>query len=261
MIRRPFARLALPLLLAAALGVGCSSDTTEPPPVYEATGTASGAIELGGETVLRCVSAKGPVTVQGEGLAGVRWYLYKYATAPTQEQANAALAQIGVSSATAADTLVFDVVAPPDGEVFYAAAATLGIPFQMACTVENAAATVEVSDLFRPLRVRASDAVTVVRHAASCDLSTARGAVYVEAAVPDSGYCLAGTGEGSVELRLPASSSARIWAHTADGAVTVVGLTLADRADSTGYVSGTLGTGTAEVRLETHKGDIVIRAL
>ena len=261
MVRRPFARFALPLSLAVALGVGCSSDTTEPPPVYEAAGTASGAISLSGETAVRCVSAKGPVSVQGEGLAGVRWYLYKHATAPTQEQANAALAQIGVSSATVADALVFDVVTPPNGEVFYAAAVTLGIPFQMGCAVENAAAPVEVSDLFRPLRVRGTDAVTVVRHGASCDLSTERGAVYIEAAVPDSGYCLAGTGEGSVELRLPAASSARIWAHTADGAVTVIGLTLAGRADSTGFVSGTLGTGTAEVRLETLKGDIVIRAL
>lgn len=261
MIRRLSARLALPLSLAAALGVGCSSDTTEPPPVYEATGTASGEIPMSGETALRCVSAKGPVTVQGEGLAGVRWYLNKYASAPTREQANAALAQIGVSSATVADTLVFDVATPPAGEVFTSAAATLGIPFQMACAVENAAAPVEVSDLFRRLRVRGSDAVTVVRHSASCDVATERGAVYVEAAVPDSGYCLASSDEGGVELRLPAASSARIWAHTADGTVTVVGLTLADRADSTGFVSGILGTGTAEVRLETVKGDIIIRAL
>ena len=219
------------LVLLAALGVGCSSDTTEPPPVYEATGTASGAIPLSGETVLRCVSAKGPVTVRGEGLAGVRWYLYKYASAPTQEQANAALAQIGVSSATVADTLVFDVVARPDGEVSYAAAVTLGIPFALACAVDGAAAPVDASDLFRPLRVRGTDAVTVVRHGASCDVATEHGAVYIEAAVPDSGYCLASTGWGHLELHLPASSSARVWAHT------------------------------AEVRLETRKGDIVIRAL
>jgi hypothetical protein len=260
MHRHPPAPFAL-LLVALVLGAGCSDDPTGPPPRYEATGTASGEIAPAGRQVLRCVSAKGPVTVQAEGLSAVRWYLYKYVTAPTREQANDGLAQIGIASGTVADSLVFDVTTPPSGEIYYSAAVTLGIPFELGCAVDNATAAVQVSDLFRPLRVRGAAAVTVRRHNASCDVATSRGAVYVEAAVPDSGYCLAGTGEGDVELHLPADASARIWAHTDAGAVSVIGLTLTDRADSTGYVSGTLGTGTAAVRLTTQKGNITIRAL
>jgi hypothetical protein len=57
-----------------------------------------------------------------------------------------------------------------------------------------------------------------------------------DAALLDSGFCLARTEGGGIQLRLPATASARL-------------------------VSGTLGTGTGVVRLETKGGNITVTAL
>ena len=69
------------------------------------------------------------------------------------------------------------------------------------------------------------------------------------------------TGAGNLELRLPASTSAVVTARTGSGTVYVTGLTLAARVDSAGYVAGTLGAGTATIRLETRRGNITVTAL
>jgi hypothetical protein len=249
------------MLLALALGSGCGEQSTRPLVNFHATGTASGEIGLQGETTLRCVSTKGQVTVQGEGLDLVRWYIYRYAAAPTQERANDALARIVAEFRSAGDTLVFDVGTPPSGDVYYYGAVTLGIPSWMNCVVSGATAPALVSDLSGALTVTGAGSVTVARHTGSCDVSVTRGGLALEIAVPESGYCLGRTQDGSIRLRLPASSSAHLEAHTDAGTVTVTGLALADRVDSPGFVSGTLGSGTAVVRLETKRGNIEVIGL
>ena len=249
------------MLLALALGSGCGEQSTRPLVNFHATGTASGEIGLQGETTLRCVSTKGQVTVEGEGLDFVRWYIYRYAAAPTQERANAALAGIVPEFRSVGDTLEFDVATPPSGGVYYYGAVTLGIPSWMSCVIAGATAPVRVSDLSGDLTVTGRDSVTVARHTGSCDVSLTKGGLSLEVAVPESGVCIGKTDDGSIRLRLPAGSSARLVAHTAAGTVTVTGLALADRVDSTGFVSGKLGSGTAVVLLETRKGNIQVIGL
>jgi hypothetical protein len=92
-------------------------------------------------------------------------------------------------------------------------------------------------------------------------MSVSRGALALEVAVPDSGNCFGITGGGDITLRLPVTSPARLFARTEDGTVRVTGLALADRLDSAGYVSGTLGAGTAVIHLETKKGNVEVIGL
>ena len=257
---RPAARALLFLLLAITTLLGCSK-ATSPPAEFTATGNASGQISLSGESTLKCVSTTGPVSVEGEGLGTVRWFLAKYAVAPTQDRAHQALDQIIPTYTRAGDTLVFDVAMPPARDVYSSATTTLGIPFGMNCVIENSPTRVVASDLRGTLRVRGTDSVTVERHVGSCDIVVSRGALVIEVAVPDSGACVAQTGEGIIDLRLPASSSATLTARTASGTISVTGLALADRVDGTGYVFGRLGTGAATFQLETKKGNITVTGL
>jgi hypothetical protein len=249
------------VLIAATLVAGCSSKSTAPPQLFTANGTANGEIPLQELKALRCVSARGPVTVEGEGLGVVRWSLSRSATAPTQAQANAALAEIVPTWSVAGDTLVLDVAASSIAGTYSYGAVTLGIPFQMDCVVEDAKGPVRVSSLLNLLKVRGQDAVSVEQHTGSCDVVVTQGELRLDVALPETGTCTGETGVGNITLRLPQSASAALIARTHDGSVSVTGLTLAGRVDSAGFVSGTLGSGTAPVRVETRHGDIWVSAL
>ncbi len=249
-------------LLAAAVA-SCGGDrTTSPAAPFEASRSVSGVIRLAGQSVLRCTSTQGPVSVEGPGVPGqVGWSLLEMTTAPTEALAEAALGRIEARDSTRGDTLVFDVVTPPTTLESYAAATTLSMPSGMDCVVDGATAPVHVAYLVGALRVRGTDAVTVQAHHGSFDVATHRGPVQVEAAVPAVGLCGVAADTGDVALSLPASSDVTLIARTRHGTVSVGGLVLAARIDSTGFVSGTLGAGTDTVRLVTGAGNVTVSGL
>ena len=116
------------------------------------------------------------------------------------------LDEMFVSDATVGDTLVFEVVTPFAGtNCSPYAAATLSVPSAMNCVVEGAVGPVDVSFLSSALTVRESDSVSVSvqAHNGPFDIVVAKGSVYIEAAVPETGHCLARTGKGHIDL--PAS--------------------------------------------------------
>jgi len=252
-----------PVLLAVALIGGCSKrERPTPPCALSATGTSDAVITLHGQTTMKCISTKGLVTVQGPGVPGtVGWHHYQIAEASSSERARAILDEMFVSDATVGDTLVFEVVTPFAGtNCSPYAAATLSVPSAMNCVVEGAVGPVDVSFLSSALTVRESDSVSVSvqAHNGPFDIVVAKGSVYIEAAVPETGHCLARTGKGHIDLHLPASSSVTLIARSERGMVTVTGLVLSGRVDSTGFVGGTLGAGTDTVRLETQDGNIAV---
>ena len=188
------------VVLAALLAAAGCGETTETPVVrYEANDRVYGEVAVGDKHVVRSLSAAGPVTLEGENLDVVRWYVFRYTTAPTQSEANAALAQVVPTYAALADTMVFDVsVQASQGQITYNGALTLGVPGNLACDVENARAPVAASSLFNDLTVRGSDSVTVLRHTGSVDVALSPGHITIEAAIPATGACTATTDQGNI---------------------------------------------------------------
>ena len=250
---------------AAAFGLlvagGCAPDSESPEVNYEANDRVYGEIAIAGENLVRSVSMAGPVTLEGEDTDVVRWYVYRYTSAPTQAEANAALQQVVPVYTKAGNTMVFDVTVPSSDGVTYHGAITLGVPSALACDVRNAQAPVRASNLSNDLTVQGSDSLTVLQHSGSVDVALSSGHILIEAAIPPSGSCTATTQSGDIELRLVPGTSATLVARALQGTVTVSGLELADRIDRTGFVSGTLGGGSAPIYLETRSGNITVKGL
>ena len=163
-MRPTAARFSCALMVAASLA-GCSR-TTSPPQWFAESRAAGGEISRQGATALRCVTAPGTVSAEGEGLGVVRWHVSEHVVGPTRERVTQALDEFAVTHAQAGDTLVLGITPPAAADVYATADVSLGIPFGMDCLVENATAAVHASDLRGLLRVRGSGDVTVERHTA-----------------------------------------------------------------------------------------------
>jgi DUF4097 and DUF4098 domain-containing protein YvlB len=78
--------------------------------------------------------------------------------------------------------------------------------------------------------------------------------------IPDAGYCCASTGQGNITLQIPVTTSAKVYAKTGNGTITVTGLMLTPIAQEPTLVEGTIGEGTGTIRMETAAGNIIRRA-
>jgi uncharacterized protein GlcG (DUF336 family) len=83
------------------------------------------------------------------------------------------------------------------------------------------------------------------------------GTIDAQVAIPDSGYCrLAGT-NGSVTLRVPESTSARVFVTTTNGEIRRNGLVIAGDVGPH-EIDGRLGDGAGDIRVTTTNGDVVL---
>ena len=243
------------VLLALAVVAGCSNkDGPTPPCVVSATGSSHGQMLPQGQMTLKCTNSYGSVTVLGGDVKDgprIDWYLAKTAWASSLRDAQGGLEKIFPDTTRVGDTLKFDAVtatmcSPDVGLTFNP------FPPGMNFVADSTVGRVEVSYLL-------GASISLLRHNGPFYVRAIEGAIFIEAAVPDSGR--ATTGKGNIELHLPASSSVALFVMTERGAITVIGLPLMGRVDSTGFLSGTLGAGTDTIRLETKDGDITLKAL
>lgn len=133
---------------------------------------------------------------------------------------------------------------------------SLSVPCSLSCVLDQVAGEIHVSDLDSTLTIKNAYGVTIQRHMGSCAVSSLKGNVRVEIALPDKGYCRVVADAGDIFLALPANSSAIVTARSSNGTVDYAGLTFSTLQEQYGSVSGMLGTGNGEIRLQTKRGSI-----
>lgn len=243
---------------------GCSNQGPErPPQSVDVSERLNGEILLAGERILVVRNSIGHLMVAGNGpLNSLQWVFDKETSAETKEKATAQLKSIRLASRSSNDTVYIDVESPAAQTGFYYfGAVSLAIPYRMACLIEEVSGETKVSYLGNTLLIRHSKQVDVQQHNGSCQINSSSGNISSEIALPDSGFCKASTGDGNILLKLPASTSATVFAKTGNGTITNVGLSFTNLNQQALMMTGTLGSGKGEIRLETNRGNIQLQGL
>lgn len=249
--------------VALAFLASCDTEETVAPDTVEASDRVEGRIDLTTQTVVAVRNPVGPVIVAGETLDPVvRWYMNRVVTGPAPDEARARLADITLSQRLSADSLGVAVTSPAAAAPYaYSSLLSLGVPYEVSCVVEEAVGDVEVSYLFGSVEVRSGSSLTMRAHNGSCDVRLESGPLTLQVAPPDDGRCWAVTGSGDVSLTIPALTNATVTLRATGGTISLSGLTLTNSVEGPGTLTGLLGAGGADIRLETKGGSIVLKGM
>ena len=259
----------LPLCVSlAALGAGCWNDLPMfEKPLETASDRIDGTLPLEGERAIALNNSLGSVSLHWGGVEdSIRWGLSRQVTGENKGDAALLLGAVGLIREFSAshDTVRFFAQAPNTIPAYtFQTLISLGVPYDSMShlIIDGVQGTTDVADLGTDLRIRNVHAVTVKRLNASCDILSADGGVNCEVAIPPAGSCVITATHGTITLKIPTNTSANFSAHATNGIVSYSNLAftgLVQRADS---LSGTLGAGNGQIRLETNEGNIVIQGI
>ena len=249
------------LLFFVILSFGCKDNSSQSPDLTTYTNKSYGGIGVTNEKVLVVRNTNGLVNIQGAASTDtITWYLFKSVQAETQVKGDEKFSFLKLSTQVVGDTLFVDVYSTVN-ESNLNCGITLNVPSGLICKIEEAVGNVNVSDLDSVLIIENAPVVDLKRHNGSCQISGGTGNNSLELSLPENGYCRVNVNTGNILLKIPASVSASVYAKSLNGVVSQKGLTIAVDEQSSGFLSGKLGLGNGEIRLETNQGNIQIENL
>ena len=249
------------LLFILILLIGCRDNSSQSPDLTTYTNRSDGGMKLTNEKVLVVRNTNGLVNIQGVASTDtLTWYLFKSVQAETHVKGDEKFSFLKLSTQSVGDTLFVDVYSTVH-ENNLNCGVTLTVPSGFVCKIEEAVGNANVSDLDSVLIIENAPVVDLKRHNGSCQISGGTGNNSPELSLPENGYCRVNVNTGNILLKIPASVSASVYAKSLNGVVSQKGLTIAVDEQSSGFLSGKLGLGNGEIRLETNQGNIQIENL
>lgn len=249
------------LLFFVILLIGCKDNSSQSPDLTTYTNKSYGGMKLTNEKVLVVRNTNGLINIQGAASTDtLTWYLFKSVQAETQVKGDEKFSYLKLSTKSVGDTLFVDVYSIVQ-ESNLNCGVTLTVPSRLICKIEEVVGNVNVSDLDSMLTIENAPLVALMRHNGSCQISGGTGNNSLEIAIPENGFCRVKISSGNILLRIPTDESASVYAKSLNGVVSQKGLTIAVDEQSSGFLSGKLGLGNGEIRLETSQGNIQIENL
>ena len=258
----------LALALLAVFFIAC--------PLVTSTSVADNTVTLAGQTKLVVRNQNGSVQLTKTSDNAVGLHMTKRVTGPNATECQNRLADIMIS-VTDTGGLVGVFVATPEGGVYtYGVDIQATLPAWLQTDVSSVNGDISGGLFTSPMKlVTTNGTVTVDDISASVDAqstngklslqgiagsvqgTTTNGMIDVQVAIPDSGFCrLEGT-NSTVTLRVPDSTSARVYVTTTNGQIRHSGLAIAGNVDQH-RIDGRLGEGRGDISITTTNGDVVL---
>jgi len=241
---------------------GCNQNNpTEIINLVEESDTEFGEITIINSKHIEVENRIGSILLSGVPVANVvQYYIYKTIKAETNIKAKEHFEDISIQSVQIIDTTKCSIDAPGNTEyIEYSCLFGLDIPYGKPCTINRLNKGITTSQLSSSLYVKNSlGKIEVTKHTGSCDVKTSSGNVYIEMILPASGFCRSYTSSGEIKLEIPVNTSANINAKTSNGVISYSNLNIQNIIQSTGKLSGQIGSGNGIILLETEKGNIEI---
>lgn len=191
-------------------------------------------------------------------------FLYKTIWAESQTEANLHFKDITFNSSVSSDSVKYVVTAPPStSSLKYTGNLTVQLPGSVVPIVRSPNKGVKSTSLVSTVLVYGSEgAIDISKHNGAVELRTSNGNINVGFTFfRNGGFCRCYTENGNITIEIPKSVSATLSAKTGNGTVTYSNLTIIDKVESPGILTGTLAIGSGEIHLETKKGNITIKGI
>lgn len=241
---------------------GCSkSSVNDPVELNTYSFEKNSILSAGNITGLEVENPRGGLILYGTGISDtISYILSKTIKAEDKDKAEAQKDNIELFTELTNDTLHCSVLYPLDTDYLESYGyLDMYVPRELPVVIRNMVEGIYINDMRGDLKVRnAKDHIDIWRHSGSCDVRTIKGDLNIEIALPGGGYCKAATDEGDIILKVNSQASASIYAKTIAGTVICYGLNISNLNHSSGLLTGQIGTGVGEIRLETEIGNIEI---
>ena len=254
---------ALALGVSLAAGSFTCTNTSEPvtPQQFQSESRISGETPLSGSKVIVLKNLIGPVIIAGEDSAqNVRSFIDKIVTTTGQPATSTDIDAVQLVTSQQGDSLIFTLSVSSFSQGTNASALlSLGVPPQIPCVVEISDET-NTSDLMAPLTISTRGNVTILRQSGDCVVASATGTINAQVDPGDTAICALATGSGNITLLLPSTASAQVVCTSGSGTIATSGLVFTAVQQTSNSFLGTLGSGSARVRLATGAGNILLQS-
>jgi hypothetical protein len=260
-----FLLLIIPLItviLSLGLLQACSDDVTGVSNTdFKASEPFSFRVDRGSRSRFLLEGVSGTVLI--EGAAGADSILItgeKVVESDSKEDAETYLEEIDVRLSTTDSAVSVETLQPADTKgrkvnVNY----TVSIPEDFQVAVASASAAIAVRSIKNRVGVSCASCRVVAKEiVGSVGISVASGVIDAAVTLPLDGVIDLDVASGTIALVIPQDTSAMFWALVAAGTVTVTDLTLTDRVQDRGKVTGKLGDGQGTITLDVGSGTIQV---
>lgn len=227
-----------------------------------------------GQTMLVIRNVNGGVYLSTVPDEVISFHITKSVSGPDEASCRARLPDIKVTLRNTSDTVLLTVDIPNVSTYNYAAEIEAHLPARLVADISSTNGDIQIAGLTAPVKAQTTNGdiklnnimgdatahttngkVTVTQSTGSVSATTTNGALNVQAALPESGYCRLHDTNGSIQLRIPRSTSARLLASTTNGRITFTNLFITGSVTGT-RIDGRLGDGAGDIDVTTTNGNI-----
>jgi hypothetical protein len=248
----------LPLVIALTLvSLSCKNDEVIVQ-THQYNNRSSGDFSLGPVHAIVVENQLGPVIIDGNSRnTTVGWFQDRWVTAESQTSADQVFSQMLVNMQTSNDTAYITVLMPTRS-TSCTSSLSLTVPYPTSCILRKVGGACNVSYLQSSFIGENVATTTIQGHQGNCVLSGSNGDASVEISLPDSGLCRVMLATGNIRVRIPATTSSMLEAHTGNGTIVHTGLAIGESVQTVHSFTGKLGTGRANIQLTTGTGNITV---
>lgn len=245
-------------------------------PLVTSTSVVDNTVALAGQTRLVVRNQNGSVQLTKTSDNAVGLHMTKRVTGPNATECQNRLADITISVTDTGGQVGVFVAMPEGGAYTYGVDIQATLPAWLQTDVSSVNGDISGGLFTSPMKLVTTNGMVTVNDisasvnaqstngklslqgiAGSVQGTTTNGTIDVQVAIPDSGFCrLAGTNT-PVTLRVPDSTSARVYVTTTNGQIRHSGLAIAGNVDQH-RIDGRLGDGRGDISITTTNGDVVL---
>lgn len=231
---------------------------------YTAAESFSYSVDIGEQQRLNVESVNSTIEIKGEiGLSQVKIEGEKIVKSDSKEDAEDHLAELTVAISSEIQQISVKTKQPKESHGRnYIVNYKITTPADKNIVVANVNGQVEIQLMESDITIALVNGdISLEQITGNIYAGLTNGNIYTEMILPDEGSCQLGTVNGSINLRIPKTTSANFSANIVNGNISVQNLNITNLSTSKTSTIGTIGDGKGTIKLNTVNGIISVEGV
>jgi len=250
------------IFLAGLFIILSCSESTTPDPLFEYKQDANGSLQVNANiNKITLENSIGYVFLNGSNdTANASYVLNKTVKVKESSFAQAEFDKISFNNSVNLDTINCSINSPSVVFDNYKCSLNINIPPGKDIYVKKNNFGVQTYQLENNLHIETAKAECIVEgHGGSVEATTQSGNIDVMVLIPDSGYCKSYSVDGNITVQVPIGSSGSIVIKTTNGNVSFSNLNIHNLVQTSKQITGSIGTGSGTIYLESVNGNVLLK--
>lgn len=250
------------ILLAGLFIIISCSESTAPDPLFEYKQDVNGSLQVDVNiNKITLENSIGYIFLNGSSDSlNASYVLNKTVKVKESSLAQTEFDKILFNYSTNSDSINCNINSPSVVFDNYKCSLNINIPTGKDIFVKKNNFGVQTYQLENNLHIETAKGECVVEgHGGSVEAITQSGNIDVMVLIPDSGYCKSYSVSGNITVQVPIGSSGSIVIKTTNGTVSFSNLNIHNLVQTSKQITGTIGTGSGTIYLESVNGNVLLK--